>query len=236
MIKPWFFLHIDKRKYLKKKIIKESCRFGIQIVKYNLFIKNYCNFINKKKYIKEILSAIDFIHAVSALLDYEFFKNKKKKSQNFPKVFNSFSDYKKLKIGLEISQKIQKFVSKLGKIILSKKLYIPERLFNYTFLKNIQLLKITYEMLKRLTFYFMLAFSHKNLKKKKFFFFIIPGNKKFLLTGFLPQKKFNLQDIKLKKFKKKIIFLGASIEEDGFYSIEIKENDEINIIRFLRKI
>jgi hypothetical protein len=111
MIKPWFFLHIDKRKYLKKKIIKESCRFGIQIVKYNLFIKNYCNFINKKKYIKEILSAIDFIHAVSALLDYEFFKNKKKKSQNFPKVFNSFSDYKKLKIGLEISQKIQKFVS-----------------------------------------------------------------------------------------------------------------------------
>jgi len=230
----WYYIPQTKRKLLESCIENESFLFGINFKKFNSFKKIFF----EKKFSQEInffeISACDYFLSLESLSDCELFEFfKKNHTKIFWNVYQSLENFKSIKKGIKITQKIQKFVSKMSRIIICNKIYISEEHVNYIHIKNKKNFNITYLTIKNLVLYLMLAFSSK--KKKKIVIIFLRSQIRTVIVGGFPKLKFQNNPIKKQKIKENLVKLGALFDDQNTFLIEIEPCFEKNFYRMINK-
>ena len=127
-------------------------------------------------------------------------KVKSIKNKDYWKVYDCFLSFNTIKYGIKKAKESQDFVNRISRIIISKKTYLNENFFRYSFLRNSENINLNYDTLKNLSFYLMLAFYQKFYKKKAFFITIRIEKKSILIGSFFKNKDCKLLKEKLKKY------------------------------------
>jgi hypothetical protein len=194
----WVRLKPKVKEYFKRHIVRHAKYFGINVTKMNSFTKifNPLNIYETDKFNK--VSNIDFVFVAKSMFDLIINKKINLVNTSYWKMYDIIFDLKAIKYGIRNAKKSQNYVNKMGRIIISKKTYINEIFFRYSFLQNLSNINLTQTTLRNLSFYLMLAFYQK-FQQKKAFFVIMQFKNQSIITGSF----FN--NVECKKIKEKLI-------------------------------
>nr|UXY87747.1 cell division control protein 45 [Cryptomonas curvata] len=235
---PWVKLKRKIKQNFKKKIFYYAKNFGVKLIKICSFEKLF-NSIKTYGILKlHKISNIDFFYAVKSIF---FMMNYRKlnltENSNYLKMYNCFLSFKIIKYAIKTAKESQDFVNRISRIIITKKTYLNEVFFRYSFLQNSRNINLNYDTLKNLSFYLMLAFYQK-FKKKKAFFLVMRTEELSIITGsFFNNKECKKLKEKLKK-NTTLSIKTIDFPNSKTLTLILKTNNEINlfknIIKFLK--
>jgi len=182
--KLWIKFDEDK----KNKILKH---FEIETKK----LKSTLNliYVFKKKFenLKNLIemSSLDIALILRSVFDLKI-KNSKghKLKKNFWLGIKSLLEFKNLKIFIKKEKKVHKFISRICRIVLSKKTFISQK--NVRILYLIGSNHITYKMIEGFLEFLILIFNRNKIKQKLFSVIIKERNDSFLFVSHQNKKNF----------------------------------------------
>jgi hypothetical protein len=230
---PWIILDYKLKKKLKRNITYYAKSFGVSLIKTCSFEKFFYSI--KKKNFSELykISSIDLLFAIKSIFFiYDYKKIIINKNYNNWKIYNCFLNFKIIKHAIKKAIQSQDFVNRISKIIISKKIYLNEIFFRYSFLKNSENMNINYDTLKNLAFYLMLAFYQKFNKKKAFFLIIRIGNKSIITGAFFKNNHCKILKERLKHNSTLSVKL-IDFQISKTLTFVLNTNNEIDLFKYI---
>lgn len=223
---PWEILSKKKKTIFEKKFIPEASRWGLNFRCIKIFKRIFFSERSSRRNDRFEISAFDSIFSLESLADFKLStKAKYREKLGFWSAFNSVNEFKNLKKGICVSQKIYKFISSMSRIIICKKIYISERLAFYVFIKNPKNLVISYLLLRDLSLYLIEAIS-KGKKEKTICIFFRNLEKTWVFGTLIKSKKSGRMN---NYIRKNLEGLGAIFSESRSFFLETNSSsvDEV---------
>lgn len=207
----------------------------------------YDSFVRSLPGHKGDISAADFAHAISALLEFDDRPQRDRHGDTSVTSMRKFwrgydaLDMRKsalLDVGLEMAISVQRLTAEIGGDVIERRKFVPSGPFRYVFLRDQQSKELLAHplLLRRLALFLKKALSRQGAREKPFII-LAPDPSRDLWIAVAATTSGQRNDFG-HRFRKAAERNGSEVTYDGFDSAvcEIKDGQEIEFVRFLHDV
>lgn len=238
----WCFMKHKSKVALEKHLRNAILRFDLgDRIQYDSFVRTLPGH-------RGDISAADFVHAVTALLEVDDSKWSLRPSSagrlsavdRFWRAYDSL-DSKRVNLlldGLELAMFVQRLTAEIGGDVIERKKFVPSGPFRYVFLRDEQHKEFLTQpiLLRRLALFLNMALLRQGAKDKPFII-LAPNVAKGIWIAVAATTCTQRNDFG-HRFRKAAERNGSTVTYSGFDSsvCEIKDGQEIEFVRFLHDV
>lgn len=235
----WCYMKAKNKRALEKHLDTAVQRFDLgEKVRYDSFVRSLPGH-------RGDISAADFAHAVSALLEFgePYRENEEKRralEMRFWSAYDALDSKRgaKLETGLGMAKSVQKLTASVGGSVVELRKFVPGGPFRYVFLRDHECKEMLAHplLLRRLALFLIKALGRQGMRDKPFIV-LAPDGMKEEWVAVAATTSGQRNDFG-GRFRKAAEQNGSRVVYDGFDAgvCRIKEGQEVEFVRFLHDV
>lgn len=236
----WCYMKQKNKLALERHLEKAIRRFDLgENIEYESFVRSLPGH-------RGDISAADFSHAISALLEFDDRSHRAAHGEIIPVAHTFWKAYDALDmrksnlldIGLDMAVSIQKLTAEVGGDVIERRKFVPSGPFRYVFLRDQQSKELFAHplLLRRLALFLKKALTRQGAREKPFII-LAPDPSRDLWIAVAATTSGQKNDFG-HRFRKAAERNGSQVTYDAFDSAvcEIKDGQEIEFVRFLHDV
>lgn len=236
----WCYMKQKNKLALERHLPKAIQRFDLGVnIEYESFVRSLPGH-------RGDVSAADFSHAISALLEFDDRSQRTPRGEISPAAHTFWAAYDALDMkksdlldtGLDMAVSIQKLTAEVGGDVIESRKFVPSGPFRYMFLRDQQSKELFAHplLLRRLALFLKKALTRQGAREKPFII-LAPEPSRDIWIAVAATTSGQRNDFG-HRFRKAAERNGSQVTYDAFDSAvcEIKDGQEIEFVRFLHDV
>lgn len=237
----WCYMNHKNKVALDKQLGRAITRFDLgEGIQYDSFVRTIPGH-------RGDASAADFVHAITALLEYDDPSDRTRNStitttvlERFWRAYDALDSKRSslLELGIDAAISAQQLTATIGGDVIERRKYVPSGPFRYVFLRDQQYKEfISYPLLlRRLALFLNTALIRQGAREKPFII-LAPDVGRGVWIAVATTTSNQRNDFG-HRFRKAATKNGSRVTYDGFDSsvCEIEDGQEIEFVRFLHDV